>query len=1192
MKYTVQDIVEFLLPELQIYKVAKEEGFFAKKAYNDVRERRQNIASQTGCKDGSCKNNTQRDINNSPTPTPVTGKRKEELLDAFKGVEIVLGKKWIGEKTSVEEITHAFKRPYVMGFGGAKPRNAMLLIAGESRGKVFAVESIIEILDQRKIVGSAEVAKLDMEKYPTFANEMVFLSDLYQALHSPSEVIVFENIEKGFYQYRNMIIELLAGGKLTLEKRYYLQNNMLVDSTGTLNAEAVSELEARGKYFVFTSTVKQEKVLESLGNKFVSEINDIIVIKDFTNDELYAVIKRLSMQFVKRCKENLNLEITLEQTVADEIHNRYSADVGVKGIQDIFDDVLYKALSEYKLKNMSAEGSVFIKYANGFIAVFGKEDVLLDAYVKNYDAIAVDAVKEELNTIVGLDEVKEYVLELENNLKVQKLREQKGLKTTDLSMHMIFTGNPGTGKTTIARIVAKYLKAIGVLSTGQLIEVTRADLVGQYMGHTATLTTSIIKSALGGVLFIDEAYSLCRDKNDVFGLEAIDALVKGMEDNRDNLIVILAGYEKEMSEFMKTNSGLKSRFPNIVSFKDYTPEEMLKIAEITAKGKGYRIDEDALPLLLTEFEKKQIKGKNDSGNGRLVRNMIESAILNQSQRIAKNSDTDLELLSADDFELVVTKKFDLEEALGEIIGLDNVKEFVRTQYHLILASEKRKKADLQVDTSQSLNMIFAGNPGTGKTTIARVVAKMLHEMGVLKSGQLVEVDKGDLIAEYLGQTAQKTEEVFRSALGGVLFIDEAYAITNDGSSYGQECIDTLVKLIEDYRGELVVILAGYSKEMKEFMKANSGLESRFPFQVEFPDYSAEELYRIGCSMIQKKGFTFAEESQQLFENGVRDLKRRANANSGNGRMVRNYVEQIIRNQSARIAVNDVTVEQMNTILPKDIKQEQEATSSYDVEKDLQKVIGLENVKQYIRSLSARLRVQRERKLAGLKVDATQTMHMIFTGNPGTGKTMMARTVANVLSNMGIIKTNKLVETDRSGLVAGYVGQTALKTREVIESALDGVLFIDEAYALAQGGDNDFGQEAIDTLVKMMDDNRDRLVVILAGYREDMQFFIEQNAGLKSRFANIIEFPDYTTDELMQIALNMYSEQGYTLNEEAKEVLRMKFESARQEQQFGNGRYVRNVYEKSLNNQALRLSTDDDLSKDDLTIIMAEDVREV
>ena len=550
------------------------------------------------------------------------------------------------------------------------------------------------------------------------------------------------------------------------------------------------------------------------------------------------------------------------------------------------------------------------------------------------------------------------------------------------------------------------------------------------------------------------------------------------------------------------------------------------------------------------------------------------------------------MLTSADFGLDKTNKFDLETELSKIIGLAKVKDFVRTQHKLLIAQEKRRKADLKVDTTQSLNMIFSGNPGTGKTTIARVVADMFKQMGILKSGHLVETDKGGLVAEYVGHTAKKTEEVFKSALGGVLFIDEAYAIASDGSSFGQEAIDTLVKLIEDYRGEIVVILAGYEKEMKDFLKANSGLESRFPLRINFPDYSAEELFNIGLKMIDGKGFKLAEQSVSLFKEQICNLHKHATAHSGNGRMVRNYIDELVRNQSSRIATSDVSSSEMNTILPEDIVVKKSVNTGFDLEKEFENVIGLESVKTYIRSLNARLRMQEERRKIGLQVDSTQTMHMIFKGNPGTGKTMMARTVANVLYNMGVIRTNKLVETDRAGLVAGYVGQTAIKTTEVIQSALDGVLFIDEAYALAQGGENDFGREAIDTLVKLMDDNRDRLVVILAGYSNDMDSFLMKNAGLKSRFANIIEFHDYTTDELVEIAEKQYTSKGYVIEDDAKYVLRNLFDSAKQNPQFGNGRFVRNVFEKSVNNQALRLSTDMDLTKEELLTITAEDIKGV
>ena len=1197
MNPTLKSILRFLFPEVQIIDAIKHEGFIAKKVESSSVVNTQSTTGNAVVQQGA-------QISTPPvaaikskvttTYTPTTSKVSNDKVDnKFDGLDIALRSRWIASDNNIQALCNAFKRPFVMGYDSVHPRNTMLIVGSESHGKKKSIAEMGLLLKQRRVIRYADISSVDMKYYPTSAEDSLFLSDLYKALYSQTDIVMFENIEKANYRCLEMLLQLIRQGAYHLQKRYILQNNMLVESTGTLNTTAISELNANGKYFVFTSSASQLKVTEYIGNDFTRAINDIVVLDDFSEQEIGEITNVILDQLCEKVQAQLQISLAIDPSVSLQISHNFHPETGFGGLQTFVDDELYKPIVELRMKQpFAVTGKATLLFDNGFC--LQTEDVAypLGAYIKRYDAIALESIKRELNSVIGLDSVKEYVLNLENNLTVQKLRAQKGLKAADLSMHMIFTGNPGTGKTTIARIVAKYLKSIGVLSSGQLREVSRTDMVGQYVGHTAKLTTELINSAIGGVLFIDEAYSLCRDKHDTFGLEAIDALVKGMEDHRDNLVVILAGYADEMEDFLKSNPGLKSRFPNVIEFADYTSEEMYRIAQVTAKSKGYRIDETCKEAMLDFFERKQIKGKNDSGNGRLARNLIESAILKQSQRIAKDRTLDLELLTADDFGFTKKNEFDLEKELGSIVGLESVKNFVRTQYNVILAREKRKKAKLDVDTTQSLNMIFSGNPGTGKTTMARVVAQMFHAMGLLKSGHLVETDKGGLVAEYVGQTAKKTEEVFKSALGGVLFIDEAYAITNDGSSYGQECIDTLVKLIEDYRGEIIVILAGYTKEMTDFMKANSGLESRFPLRIEFPDYSAEELFQIGKLMIAGKGFHLSAEAEPVFNEAVYNLKRHATATSGNGRMVRNFLDEVIRRQSTRIAVSDVRQDEMAVILPTDIVPESVANDAYDLEAELAKVVGLDAVKKYIRSLNARLKVQEERKKHGLKVNTAQTLHMIFMGNPGTGKTMMARTVANVLYNMGVISSNKLVETDRAGLVAGYVGQTALKTRQVIESALDGVLFIDEAYALAQGGSNDFGREAIDTLVKMMDDNRDRLVVILAGYNDDMQNFLNQNAGLKSRFPNIIEFADYTVDELLSIANKMYSDQGYVLNSEAIKLLAQILDRGRKQPQFGNGRFVRNIFEKSLNTQALRLSNSNSISATDLTTIIAADIQEV
>lgn len=1198
----ISKIVKFLFPEYQIIESIEKYGFVAK---NKINANQQTVPS--GAIPGSSlMTSSMQQSYSEVSGGTVLNSGKPNNKDASSQIDVYIEnakrfvqKQFVGQKNAVDDLFIAFKRPLIAGAQKDKPKNTMIIIGSESIGKKNLIDSTISALKQEKLLNYYTAVKVDLALYPTQSEKPLFLSDLYKALYANSDVIVFENFDKCHTGMLGVIADLVISGKHQLGARYSMQSSNLIEATGVLMQNSISEISANKKYFIFITQLSENKVSDLFGSKFMENVSDIIKFAPYTEAEIIEITRRMLFTLYVRCKNHLSTLLSFTEEFIRLCASKYKNTTGFKPVEDFIANDIYKALSEYKLRNtLTTDAKLSLSCVDRNLYVDITENnksktVDLTPFMPKKSTLNIEEVKKELAEVIGLAKVKAYVLDLENNLKVQQLREDAGYKAASLSMHMIFTGNPGTGKTTIARIVAKYLKAIGILSTGQLREVSRADLVGQFVGHTAKQTNEVIQSALGGVLFIDEAYALCRDKSDTFGLEAIDALVKAIEDYRDDLVVILAGYKDEMEGFLKSNSGLRSRFPNIIDFEDYTASEMVQIADITAKSKGYRISADCKDPLLRLFEKSQIKGRNDSGNGRLVRNVIESAIIEQSKRILNADQSELDILRFDDFKFNSSEKFDLEKTLETIIGLENVKEFVRTQYRLLIANEKRRKAGIAVDTTQSLNMIFTGNPGTGKTTIARVVASMFKDMGLLKKGHLVETDRGGLVAEYVGQTAKKTEELFRSALGGVLFIDEAYALSGDNGSFGKEAIDTLVKLIEDYRGEIVVILAGYKKEMADFMKSNSGLESRFPFVIDFPDYKPIDLYSIALNMISSKGFTIGEEAKSVLKEQVTLAHKTSTAQSGNGRMVRNMIETIMRNQSARIASVEIdSKEELTAITAEDIEVHNSNTTAFDLEKALSPVVGLADVKNYIRSLYARLRMQNERKKIGLPIDSTQTLHMIFKGNPGTGKTMIARTVADVFYNIGVIKTNKLIETDRAGLVAGYVGQTAIKTAEKVSEAMDGVLFIDEAYSLSQGGANDFGREAIDTLVKLMDDNRERLVVILAGYSTNMEDFLLTNPGLTSRFPNIIEFADYSADELMIIADNLYSSKGYVLATEAKIKLLTIFKKVLGEKSFGNGRYVRNVFERSVNRQALRLSGDTELTREELSTIEADDIEEV
>ncbi len=539
--------------------------------------------------------------------------------------------------------------------------------------------------------------------------------------------------------------------------------------------------------------------------------------------------------------------------------------------------------------------------------------------------------------------------------------------------------------------------------------------------------------------------------------------------------------------------------------------------------------------------------------------------------------------------------FDLEKELEKIVGLENVKDMLRLQHNRVLANQLRKESALNFTTNQNLNMIFSGNPGTGKTMVARMVGRMMYSMGVLPEEKFVEVSRGDLIGAYQGQTAIKTADQFNSAIGGVFFIDEAYSLkTSDNDSYGQECIDTLVKMVEDHNGQICVILAGYTADMQQFLHANAGLKSRFPLTLEFADYSVTELFQIGKMMMESRGFQFGEGVLPVLREYLEAEVKKTDANSGNGRLIRNIIEDIITRQSNRIITerkNGVSQsdEDLVTIKEEDIQLKKKDYSKFDLDEKLDRIIGLDTLKDELRKFRNKVLFDQAREKQGIKTDDDQSYHMMFKGNPGTGKTMMARIVAELLYEVGIISKNRVIETDRSGLVGKYIGETETKTKKVVESAFGGVLFIDEAYALNGNDAWDYGKKAMDTLIKMMEDHRSQLVVIMAGYTKEMEQLYQLNTGLRSRIAYEFEFPDYNLDELIAIAEKMYDDQHYVLDDDAKEILRIRLDDLRKRPHFGNARVVRQIVDKSIINLANRVSMEGDFTKEKMTHITYKDL---
>ena len=579
---------------------------------------------------------------------------KPEHLGSFEGLAAEVKQTVLGQDAFVDSVVRAMRRPFVLGTEAPAARNVILLTGGAGTGRHFALEETARCMAARGLLQSDRIATLDLALYPNSGAEKLFLQDLYAALHAPGEILAFEHYESCYPGFLKTLSDLAVKGSAPLSSRYLVnKEGILVDAGTALAPGAVSRIDPCGKYLIFYSHKGREALADKFGAALVSALGDVCETASYTREDLAALAAQQLNALAQRIRTRLGLTLSAGADVRDYVAAQCTAQKGAAGLSACTDRI-FRALSEYCLQTDETLTGTVTLTAGPEGVLFrlndGADQPLFDLLPAAYTG-ALDAIRAEINELVGLAPVKEYVFGLADNLQVQQRRAAAGLKTASLSMHMIFTGNPGTGKTTIARLVAKYLKAIGALKGGQLVEVTRADLVGRYTGHTAPLTNSVIESALGGVLFIDEAYSLYRGEQDSFGLEAIDTLVKGMEDHRDELVVILAGYTREMETFLTANSGLASRFPNRIEFPDYTAEELLQITQVLARNKGYTLAEACTDPLLGYYARWQEADARTAGNGRLARNTLEKAIFHQSRRLVAEPAAALDLILPSDLEL-------------------------------------------------------------------------------------------------------------------------------------------------------------------------------------------------------------------------------------------------------------------------------------------------------------------------------------------------------------------------------------------------------------------------------------------------------------------------------------------------------------------------------------------------------------
>lgn len=888
----------------------------------------------------------------------------------------------------------------------------------------------------------------------------------------------------------------------------------------------------------------------------------------------------------------------LDSFSIDDLVSLTSALLKKEKRMDIADEALPKLRAHFSWYMRQKE----LTYVNGRLAEKVANDLCVSAKLRGSDTIeAVDIEDEktfvpkteeqifrELDGYIGLQSVKDEIRAIVSNVNKRK---EKGAKEKLLKDHYLFTGNPGTGKTTFARKFGEILNAIGALPTGQFVEISGKDLIGQFVGDSEANVKNYVNKAMGGVLFIDEAYALMGNNGSTggFGLDAVNTLLPLLENRKGEFVCIMAGYTKEMGEFIRMNPGLPSRCNVTIEFPDYTARELeqlfrkMLVSNVDDAG-VFTLDAKAEEMLPKVFDRMYLKRSDTFGNAREVRNLFDAAIKRHSKHGANDQIlTYIDIVGEDN-----AKEISVEDVMKELdgfVGMKSVKDAIRRIAQEIAVQKQLIEMGEAQEGLTKYNFILTGNPGTGKSTVARIFGKIFKALGVTSTDKVTEKVPKDIIGLYLNESDKLMDAAITEAMGGVLFLDEAYDLEpmdeagRSTSSEGKKAVQTLMTRMENEAGKFVVVCAGYPKEMAAFMNSNPGLKRRFSHTIHIDDYTAEELFEIyeRAAKAKKYNFTLADDTVRMkalnmFRNMVA-MKDDKFGNAGEAMKKVAETKTNINNRISSLPFDQWTPEVLHTAFLEDIPfEEPEKVSVDECLQELNQLIGLGGVKASLTKLAHTINNEIESARVENRRPDIPLGHYLFLGNPGTGKTTVARLMGKILYSMGALPSPNVVEVGKANLVGRYVGDTEAITTHMIDSAMGGILFIDEAYQLAS---DQFGRSALETLVARLENDRGKFVCIAAGYSFEMQQFLAENSGFESRFPkqNRIVFDDYSPQELFDIFMIHARKGGYILDAMAENAVRGKLTMMynTRGRTFGNGREARNLFDEVKGNLAMRLA---------------------
>ena len=1076
-------------------------------------------------------------VTSTVAPEPVRAPKPQYDIDALLA-EAVGKQEVLAEVQRLVSFYVASKRE---GRLRQRPEMDMLVLGNSGTGKTFVISLIHQMFLANGIVTHPRIKKVDASEYNQWISNLT-----------------------------EQTIEELKGRLLVIDNAHLLMTDTEhltpIDRLFSMMEDWERDLSADWHTYPIVIFEGEKNQIEYYFHKKKSgrsRFVKMLELHDCSPQELLAICKR----------ELLRLGLTVEGEAATKLlgYFRYMVKHRKISFRNAYEamekaDDIYKRCLE-----------------NGHTRQVEPEDISGNIFVEQ----TPDEILSRLDAFVGIDDVKREMHSIVENIKQYRIEKNDPKALPPFKDQYVFLGNPGTGKTTIARLFADMLSALGILPGGQLIEVTREDLVAKFVGGTAPKTRQVVDSAMGGVLFIDEAYTLSSGEGSDYGREAINTLLKPVEELRGKFVCIIAGYTKEMLDFFDANSGITSRFNKRLEFTDYTPDQLTHIFRKKLEKEGYGLDADAELHIDKFFEKMYKRRTKNFGNAREVMSTFEGALERHRERLLVEGKLEDRLFSRADIEgAEALKELDVDQIVAQLdrdfVGMQSVKAFVREIASQKADMDERLELGLQTQQTMKLNIILTGNPGTGKTTVARKLGEILYAMKLLSAPDIVECERKDIVGKYQNSAGENMGKYCDLAMGKLLFIDEAYSFApvNDAGTKDAEAtkaVEVLMKRMEDDAGKFAVVLAGYPAPMDNFIRVNEGIARRITHRIHIDDYSAVELVKIFTQMAQRQGYHLAADTESVIFRKVNEMLATKDKNWGNAGEMAKLLEAVKGRLSLRIRElpkEQRTAEVYQTIQPEDIPFEQRKVLSADEAlAELDKLVGLDNIKQQMRQMVESFRADEARaKLTG-EIVHREAPHYIFMGNPGTGKTTVARLMADILTSLGVLSRGHLVEVTEKDLVAGYTGQTAIKTSNVIDSAMGGVLFIDEAYSLNKGDGGGFGIEAINTLLQRLTADAGKFVCVLAGYTKEMTAFLQTNSGLERRFRTI-QFDDYGPEALEQIFRNLLQKNGMRLDEGAEKGISAFFRTVydqRNPQSFGNAGAVVNIFKQAKERQGARLA---------------------